>query len=112
MHYVAGALLIAQFVLMWAVDASIGVQGLETLAWAVWLLAVALLAASTLTLRSRGQAPEGRDFVETEALVATGVNGLVRHPMYLGWALMYAVMFLFKPNWMIAVLGLAGAACV
>ena len=112
MHYVAGALLIAQFALMWIVDATIDVEGLETLAWAVWLVAMALLAASTLTLRSRGQAPEGRDFVETEELVATGVYGLVRHPMYLGWAMMYAVMFLFKPNWMLAALGLAGAACV
>jgi protein-S-isoprenylcysteine O-methyltransferase Ste14 len=112
MHYVAGALLIAQFALMWVVDATIDVEGLETLAWAVWLVAMALLAASTLTLRGRGQAQEGRDFVETEALVATGVYGLVRHPMYLGWALMYAVTFLFKPNWMLAVLGLLGASCV
>jgi protein-S-isoprenylcysteine O-methyltransferase Ste14 len=112
MHYVAGALLIAQFALMWIVDATIHVEGLETLAWAVWLVAMALLAASTMTLRSRGQAPEGRDFVETEELVATGVYGLVRHPMYLGWAMMYAVTFLFKPNWMLAALGLAGAACV
>jgi protein-S-isoprenylcysteine O-methyltransferase Ste14 len=112
MHYVAAALLVAQFALMWVVDATIDVEGLETLAWAVWLVAMALLAASTLTLRSRGQAPVGRDFVETEALVATGVYGLVRHPMYLGWALMYAAMVLFKPNWLLAVLGLAGAACV
>ena len=112
MLYVATVLLIAQFALMWVVDASIDIEGLTTLAWAVWLVGVALLAASTLTLRSRGQTPEGRDFVKTEALVATGVYGLVRHPMYLGWALMHVAMILFMPNWLLATLGLAGVGCV
>ena len=112
MHYVAGALLLAQFALVWVLDESIHVDGLEYLAWAVWLAAVALLAASMLTLSSRGQVQEGRSCVETEALVATGVYALVRHPLYLGWLLMYVAMVLFKPNWMLAVLGLAGAACV
>jgi protein-S-isoprenylcysteine O-methyltransferase Ste14 len=112
MHHVAGALLVAQFALMWVLDKSIDVEGLEYLAWAVWLVAVILIAASMLTLRSRGQVQEGRSCVETEALVATGVYALVRHPLYLGWLLMYVAMVLFKPNWILAVLGIAGAACV
>jgi protein-S-isoprenylcysteine O-methyltransferase Ste14 len=112
MHYIAGALLLAQFALMWVLNKSIDVDGLEYLAWAVWLVAVALLAASMLTLRSRGQVQEGRSCVETEALVATGAYSLVRHPLYLGWMLMYVAMVLFKPNWILAILGLAGAACV
>ena len=32
--------------------------------------------------------------------------------MYLGWALMYAAMVLFMPDWLLAALGLAGGACV
>jgi protein-S-isoprenylcysteine O-methyltransferase Ste14 len=112
MHYVAGALLLAQFALVWVLDESIHVDGLEYLAWAVWLVAVALLAASMLTLRSTGQVQEGRSCVETEALVATGAYSLVRHPLYLGWILMYVAMVLFKPNWILAIAGIAGAACV
>ena len=112
MHFVAGALLLAQFALIWVLDDSVNVEGIEYLAWAVWLVAITLLIISTLTLRSGGQVPEGRSYVETEALVATGVYGLVRHPQYLGWMLMYVAMILFKPNWILAILGIAGVACV
>jgi protein-S-isoprenylcysteine O-methyltransferase Ste14 len=112
MHYVAGALLIAQVALIWVLDESVDLKGLEYLAWTVWLVAITLLTASMLTLRSRGQVQEGRSCVETEALVAAGVYSLVRHPLYLGWMLMYPAMVLFKPNWILAVLGIAGAACV
>lgn len=112
MHYVAGALLLVQFALMWVLEDSVSVKGLETLAWAVWLVAATLLTISMLTLRSRGQIQEGSSYVDTETLVATGVYGLIRHPQYLGWMLMYMAMILFKPNWMLTVLGIAGAACV
>ena len=64
------------------------------------------------TLRSRGQVREGRSFVETESLVATGVYRMVRHPLYLGWILMYVAVILFNPHWIIAVLGFAGILCV
>jgi protein-S-isoprenylcysteine O-methyltransferase Ste14 len=112
MHYVAGALLLAQFALIWVLDDSVDIKGLQYLAWAVWLVAAILLAASMLTLRRRGQVQEGRSCVETEALITTGVYALVRHPLYLGWMLMYVAMVLFKPNWILAILGIAGAACV
>jgi protein-S-isoprenylcysteine O-methyltransferase Ste14 len=112
MHYVAGALLLVQFALIWVLDESVDVRGLEYLAWAVWLVAVTLLASSVLTLRSRGKVQEGRSYVETEALVATGVYALVRHPQYLGWMLMHVAMVLFEPSWILAVPGIAGAACV
>ena len=112
MYYVAGALLLAQVGLMWVLDDSVDLGGLEYLGWAVWLVGVILLAASMLTLRRRGQAGEGRSYVETEALIITGVYGLVRHPLYLGWMLMYVAMVLFKPNWILVILGIAGAACV
>ena len=112
MHYVAGALLLAQFALMWVLYESIDVDGLKYLAWAVWILAATLLAVSMLTLRSRGQVQAGRSCVETEALIATGVYALVRHPLYLGWMLMYLAVFLFDPNWVLALVGILGIACV
>ena len=112
MYYVAGALLLAQVGLMWVLDDSVDLGGLEYLGWAVWLVGVILLAASMLTLRRRGQAGEGRSYVETEALIITGVYGLVRHPLYLGWMLMYVAMVLLKPNWILTLAGIAGVACV
>ena len=112
MHYVGGVLLLVQFALLWVLDTSVDVKGLETLAWAVWLVAVTLIALSLLTLHRRGQARPGRDCVETEALVDTGVYALVRNPMYLGWNLMYLSVALFKPHWILTALGLLGVACV
>lgn len=111
MHFSAGLMLLAQFALMWVVDVSVKIEGLNYLAWAVWLVAATLLAASILTLRRRGQVQEGRSFVETEALVVTGVYALVRHPLYLGWMLMYIAMFLFHPNGILAIPGIVGMAC-
>jgi protein-S-isoprenylcysteine O-methyltransferase Ste14 len=112
MHILAGALLLAQFALICVLDESIHLEGLEYLAWAVWLVAAWLLTASLLTLRRRGQAGEGESYVQTTALIASGIYALVRHPMYLGWMLMYVAMVLFEPHWLIAALGVAGVASV
>lgn len=56
--------------------------------------------------------PSGKGYVDTEALVDTGIYAVVRHPQYLGWMLMYPVVLLFNPNWVLAMLGSLGAACV
>jgi protein-S-isoprenylcysteine O-methyltransferase Ste14 len=112
MHYVAAALLLVQFALLWVLDETVEVAGLEYVAWAVWLLAVVLLILPMHTLRRRGRVPEGQNYTKTQALVESGLYALVRHPQYLGWMLMFAVVVLFEPNWVLAILGLLGAACV
>lgn len=112
MHYVAGVLLVADFVLMWFLDRSLHVPGLEYVGWALWLVAMVLLFWPMATLRRRGQVRQGKSYVETEALVEGGLYGLVRHPQYLGWLLMYGVVVLFNPNWILALISTLGAACV
>ena len=71
-----------------------------------------LLALAIQALRSRGRAPEGRSYVETQVLVETGIYGVVRHPMYLGWMLIYGAVLLFNPNLPILVVSVMGAASV
>jgi protein-S-isoprenylcysteine O-methyltransferase Ste14 len=112
MHYIAGALLLAQFALMWILDKTAALKGLDYVATAAWLVAMVLISLPMLTLRRKGRVPPGESFVSTEALVDTGVYALVRHPLYLGWMLMYLVVWLFNPNWILAGVGLLGAACV
>lgn len=112
MHYVAGAFLLAQVALIWVVRDSADVPGLEYVGWAVWSVGIILLALSIRALRSRGGAQEGRSYVETERLIETGVYALVRHPLYLGWMLMYPALLLFEPNWMQAILAVLGTTCV
>jgi protein-S-isoprenylcysteine O-methyltransferase Ste14 len=112
MHLVAGALVVVGFALMWILDDTVHVMGLSYLAWAIWVVAMVLLFLPMVTLRRRGQVPKGKSYVETRVLVDSGVYALVRHPQYLGWMLMYAAMLLFKPNWILAILGILGMTCV
>jgi len=111
MHLVAGILLIADFALMWILNKTVVLDGLEYVAGATWLVAMILLFLPMPTLRRKGQVPRGESYVSTETLVDTGIYALVRHPQYLGWALMYVVVLLFNPNWILAILGILGVAC-
>jgi len=112
MHYVAGALLIVDFVLMWVLDKTVALKGLDYAAIATWLIAMILISLPMVTLRRKGGVPPGESFVSTEALVDTGIYAFVRHPLYLGWVLMYLVVLLFNPNWILAGVGILGVACV
>ena len=112
MHYVAGALLLIQFTLMWILDRPVAPRGLDYVAMATWLVGVVLIALPIPTLRRKGQPPRGESFVSTEVLVDTGIYALVRHPLYLGWMLMYLVVWLFNPHWIVGAMGILGAACV
>lgn len=112
MHYIAGAMLLAQFALMWILGKTVALKGLDYVAIATWLVAMVLIFLPTLTLRRKGRVPPGESFVSTEVLVDTGVYAIVRHPLYLGWMLMYLVVLLFNPNWIVAGIGLVGVACV
>jgi protein-S-isoprenylcysteine O-methyltransferase Ste14 len=112
MHCIAGALLLAQFALMWILDRTIALEGLGYVAMATWLVAMVLIFLPMFALRRKGQVPPEESFVSTEALVDTGIYAFVRHPLYLGWMLMYLVVFLFNPNWVLAGIGILGIACV
>jgi protein-S-isoprenylcysteine O-methyltransferase Ste14 len=112
MHYVAGLLLVGQFVLMSFLERAVSVRGLDYVAWAIWLVGIVLLFLPISTLRREGQSPRGQGYVATEVLVDSGIYALVRHPQYLGWMLMYLVVFLFSLHWIVGGVGVVGAACV
>jgi protein-S-isoprenylcysteine O-methyltransferase Ste14 len=112
MHYVAGLLLVGQLVLMSFLDPAGSARGFDYVAWAIWLVGIVLIFLPISTLRREGRSPEGQGYVATEVLVGTGIYALVRHPQYLGWMLMYLVVFLFSPHWIVAGVGVVGAACV
>ncbi|MEJ2208767.1 MAG: isoprenylcysteine carboxylmethyltransferase family protein [Anaerolineae bacterium] len=112
MHYVAAILLLAQFVLSWMLEPTVNVPGSQYVGWAVWGPAIILLFVPMRILRAHGQVQRGKSYVHTETLVDSGLYALVRHPQYLGWMLMYLASPLFNPNWIVAVLGSVGIACV
>lgn len=112
MHYLAGALLILQFGMIWLLEKKISIQGLDAFALGLWVIAIVLLFLPITTLRRKGNVAEGSSYVETEVLVDSGIYAIVRHPQYLGWILMYPVVFLFNPRWEIAAVGIAGMVCM
>jgi protein-S-isoprenylcysteine O-methyltransferase Ste14 len=40
------------------------------------------------------------------------VYALVRHPLYLGWSLMYIAAFFFSQHWLILIIAVLGVACM
>jgi protein-S-isoprenylcysteine O-methyltransferase Ste14 len=78
--------------------------------WAVLVAGLALIFSSMFYLRTRGQPEEGGDFTQTTQLVQSGLYAVVRHPLYLGWLLMYLAAMFLSQHWIVAVLALLGMA--
>lgn len=112
LHYVAGVLLIAEYLLIWLVDKPLVPETLDYIAWAVWTVGVFSVVLPVFVLRRKGRAPKGRSYVDTDVLVDTGIYAVFRHPQYLGWLLMCPALILFSPHWPIAIVGVLGMVCV
>jgi len=112
MHRLAGVIIVLEAVLCFVLEKTLSVRALDWLGAFVWVLGMAMILLSIATLRRRGNVPAGSSFVETQSIVTDGIFGIVRHPLYLGWSLMYLVPLLFNPRWELAVLALAGAVTV
>lgn len=55
----------------------------------VIFIGILLILLSMITLRRKGELDRGKDFTTTTTIVKDGVFSLVRHPLYLGWLLLY-----------------------
>ena len=110
-YAVAGALLLAEWALLWLVGSPIWMS-LVYVGWAILLGAMVLVALPLVLLPRKGQAPRGGGVTQTTAVVTTGIYALVRHPLYLGWMLAYVALGLIAQHWLVAVVAVAGTACV
>lgn len=73
---------------------------------------VVLIFLPMFVLRRKGQPEEGKDWTHTSILVDTGIYAVVRHPLYLGWSIMYPALVLVSQHWPTAVVALPGLVCV
>lgn len=53
----------------------------------------------------RGAAREGESWLHTRSVVATGIYGVVRHPMYFSFLLISLSLVFLYQHWLSAVLG-------
>ena len=81
--------------------------------WLVWAFGMVLVMAPIVMFPRRGGVPKGKSFVNTTALVDTGIYTVVRHPQYTGGVFsIFLTTLLWYPHWLFGVLGVIGTVVV
>ena len=73
---------------------------------------ILLIVLAMATLKRKGNLQKGGDFTATTVVVKHGIYSAVRHPLYLGWLLMYPAAMAVSQHWLIAVLGVIGMVSI
>jgi protein-S-isoprenylcysteine O-methyltransferase Ste14 len=100
-------LFIAQIVVCILFYNYLGLNLLMYCGWAILLIAFLLGWQARVAFEEKGKQDAGDNWLHTRTVVATGVYGVVRHPMYLAFALMSLTLVCLSQHWLNAVLGAA-----
>ena len=112
MYYVAGALLIIAYLFLWFLDNPAGIEELRYAGWIILAVGLVLIFLPKFAFRSKGNVKKEKDWTETSVLVDTGIYSVVRHPLYLGWLLMYLAIIFWSQHWLTIIIGVIGMICV
>ena len=112
LYYIAGALLVLVYSLLWFLDTPTGIQLLRYVGGAILVVGFILIILPRFIFRSKGKPEKGKDWTDTTIVVDTGIYAVVRHPLYLGWLFMYVALILLSQHWLTAIIGIPGMACV
>lgn len=99
---IVGLTAILNGVLMSLLEPNVVLDELQIVAWIAFGIGCALVILSIVALRGKG----------TEAVIDSGIYGVVRHPMYLGGIFFYTYMILWAQHWIVAILAIVGIVCV
>lgn len=108
----AGILLVSTWLLFFYKLHDPSVMWLFYTGWVTLIVGLLFIFLAIITLRSKGRQEKGNDFTQTTIMVDKGVYAVVRHPLYLGWLLMYAAAFFFSQHWLVMILAVLGIACM
>ena len=78
--WIWSALLLLQMGLAFFVFRGPKIQALRVAGWAIWALGAVFAIWPIFALSARGRVPVGKSYMETTALVDTGIYAIVRHP--------------------------------
>ena len=111
--WIWSALLIAQLILAFFVFRDPQNQALHIAGWAIWALGTVFAIWPIFALRTKGRVPEGKSYMQTTALVDTGIYAIVRHPQG-GTAgiLLSLALPLIGQHWLLIVLAAVGIALI
>jgi protein-S-isoprenylcysteine O-methyltransferase Ste14/Pyruvate/2-oxoacid:ferredoxin oxidoreductase delta subunit len=84
---------------------SFGLQALFYAGWVILVLGFLFVLSSLMNFRKRGKPVEGRGIMATTELVESGTYGVVRHPQFLGVALMMCASILVSQHWFFVLVG-------
>jgi protein-S-isoprenylcysteine O-methyltransferase Ste14 len=101
-YVINGLSIAALFFLASTLDVSLSLPLVKYLAWILLGFGIFLIVLSTVTLIRHRQ----------EGLIARGVYGIVRHPMYLGAMVIFLSWVFFLPHWVILLISSVNIAIV
>jgi protein-S-isoprenylcysteine O-methyltransferase Ste14 len=103
--WIYSALLLLQMLLAFFVFTGPRVQALTLVGWLIWFLGTVFAIVPIFALRRGGGVPQGKSYMETTALVDTGIYAIVRHPQG-GTAgiLLSSALVLIGQHWSLLVL--------
>ena len=80
--------------------------------WVNLILGLTFIFLAMGFLRFTGRVEKGRDFTHTTTLVTDGIFAIVRHPLYLGWLLLYPAVIFLSQKWLVTIMGFLGSICM
>lgn len=111
-YYVASVLLVFAYLLLWFIDNPAGIKELRYAGWIIFAVGLVLIFLPMFVFRSKGKVKKGKDWTKTSVLVDTGIYSVIRHPLYLGWLLLYLAIIFWSQNWLTIIIGVTGMICV
>jgi protein-S-isoprenylcysteine O-methyltransferase Ste14 len=109
---VAGVLLASTWLMYFFLLHNPVLQWLVYTGWVILAVGFVFIFLPMVVLRIKGKPEKGKDFAHTTIIVDSGIYAIVRHPLYLGWLLMYVVVILFSQHWLVVILGILGVVCM
>jgi protein-S-isoprenylcysteine O-methyltransferase Ste14 len=73
--------------------------------WALLFLGLIMMSIPRFELSKRGNIPRGKSWVNTTVVIDTGIYGIVRHPLYVGWMISIVAMMLISQYLVTILLG-------
>jgi len=112
LYYVAGILLFFAWLSLWFLDNPSALLVLQYVGWPIMVVGMMLIFLPLFILPRKGKVPKGKDITHTTAVVSSGIYAVVRHPLYLGWLLMYLAIIFWSQHWLTIIIGVIGMICV